>query len=92
MTDRLVSEQRIAELARSPAESMRAGPSFEEADEVIQEVIRQAAREAGEAAARACESLGWGKNEFISPKAGTECAAEIRKRLPKPPEWEKKDG
>ena len=91
MTDRLVSDERIAELAASVFEEMAqkaneppfdptrwSVPSmtFEEAAQQFAALLRQAVQEAGEAAAKVCD------NHQMAYAA----AMSIRKRLPKPPE------
>ena len=99
MTDRLVSDERIKQIAE------RIGTDATlRSDELgcgdIERAIRQAVQESGEAAAKVAEALiermklhtnpdgiVTGSDFYFSEIATLEdCAAEIRKRLPKPPE------
>ena len=79
-SDRLVSEERVRELAEYAANWLHKGAPLDEAQNVVRDAIRTAIREAGEAAAKVCDGYtGW----WESPnQIWLEIAAEIRRRLP----------
>ena len=107
MTDRLVSEERIAELAASVFEEIALQASepfdpehwsvpsmtFEDAAQRLAALIRTAIQEAGEAAMKVCDEeiamiARYDKQRKMLSERGClgRVAAEISKRLPKPPE------
>ena len=81
--DRLVSEERIAELVN---DALSAGMSSGGRQHFVTEAIRQAVREAGEAAAKVCDEcrvlICETEPVAVAKETATDIASQIRKRLP----------